>query len=137
MNIIPIKIQAGMHGFESVASDFQTSPMILDDILVDNPVNTFIGLAEDDSMRDEGIFEGDLLIVDRTATPTNLDIIVLTLNGAFSCKLFDRKCQTLTSCNGLLDTYLLNEWDDFLEEGIVIRSIRNHRKSSKLSGCLS
>ncbi|MFT5715867.1 MAG: DNA polymerase V [Oleiphilaceae bacterium] len=126
-----------MIGFESPASEFQTLPMTLDEILVDRPSCTFLGLAIDDSMVAQGIFDGDLLIVDRAATQTNLDVIVLTLNGAFSCKLINRKYQTLMSGNELGDIYQLKEGDEFLEEGIVIRSIRNHRKPSKLSGCLS
>jgi DNA polymerase V len=137
MRIIPIKVQAGMHGFESQASDVQTSPMILDDILVERPNCTILGLAEGDSMRDQGIFDGDLLIVDRAAKQKNVDVIVFTLNGVFSCQLINRKNQTLMSGNELHDTYHLKEGDEFLEEGIVIRSIRMHRKPSKLSGCLS
>jgi DNA polymerase V len=137
MKIIPIKVQAGISGFESPASEYQTLPMTLDEILIDRPTATFIGLAVGDSMIGQGIFDGDLLIVDRAAIQSNLDVIVLTLNGVFTCKLINRKYQTLMSGNELHDTYHLKEGDDFLEEGIVIRSIRNHRKPSKLSGCLS
>jgi DNA polymerase V len=133
MKIIPIKVQAGMTGFESCASEYQTLPMSLDEILIDNQTSCYLGLAVGDSMQDHGIHDGDLLIVDRAAAKTNLDIVVLTLNGVFMVKLYDRKGQQLLSGNVLNKTYHLSEDDDFIVEGIVIRSVRMIRKSSKLA----
>jgi DNA polymerase V len=40
------------------------------------------------------------------------------------------------SGSDIYKTYHLKEGDDFLEEGIVIRSVRNHRQSTKLAKCL-
>jgi DNA polymerase V len=65
-----------------------------------------------------------------------MDIIVATLNGVFMCKLYDRKQQCLLSGRDIYKTYQLKEGDEFLEEGIVIRSVRNHRQSTKLTKCL-
>tara|TARA_R110000868_G_scaffold236081_2_gene490079 strand:+ start:522 stop:935 length:414 start_codon:yes stop_codon:yes gene_type:complete len=136
MNIIPIKAQAGITGFESPAAEYKTLPMTLDEILIDHPTATFVGIADGDSMIGQGIFSGDVLIVDRSAKPTNLDVVVATLNGSFVCKLYDRIGHRLMSGNDLNKTYHLRDGDDFLEEGIVIRSIRNHRQPVKLARCL-
>ena len=136
MNIIPIKAQAGITGFESPASEYQTLPMSLDEILIDHPTATFVGLAVGDSMTSHGIFDGDVLIVDRAATQANMDIIVATLNGVFMCKLYDRKKQCLLSGSDIYKSYQLQDGDEFLEEGIVIRSVRNHRQSAKMTRCL-
>jgi DNA polymerase V len=63
MNIIPIKAQAGITGFESPSSTYQSLPMTLDEILIDNPTATFVGLVVGESMVGQGIFDGDVLIV--------------------------------------------------------------------------
>ncbi len=80
--------------------------------------------------------EVDVLIVDRAATQANMDIIVATLNGVFMCKLYDRKKQCLLSGSDIYKSYQLQDGDEFLEEGIVIRSVRNHRQSAKMARCL-
>lgn len=97
--------------------------MSLDEILIDHPTATFVGLAVGDSMTTHGIFDGGVLMVDRAARQANMDIIVATLNDVFMCKLYDRKKQCLLSRSDIHKTYPLKEGDDFLEEGIVIRSV--------------
>ena len=118
------------------ASEYQTLPISLDEILIDHPTATFVGLAVGDSMTSHGIFDGGVLIVDRAATQANMDIIVATLNDVFMCKLYDRKKQCLLSGSDIYKTYQLQDGDEFLEEGIVIRSVRNHRQSAKMTRCL-
>ena len=56
-----------------------------------------------------GIYDNDLLIVDRAAGKGSLDIIVANLNGAFVCKLFDLKAMVLLSerCDPCLLLFLL------------------------------
>lgn len=41
-------------------------------------------------MQGVGIFNGDLLIVDRSLTAKNGDVIVANYNGCFVCKLIDK-----------------------------------------------
>ena len=81
MNIIQIKAQAGITGFESPASEYQTLTMSLDEILIDHPTATFVGLAVGDSMTSHGIFDGDVLIVDRAATQANMETFVGSNNN--------------------------------------------------------
>jgi len=69
MNIIPISASAGITGFESPAAEYSQLRCTLDEILIDHPSSTFIGKACGDSMEGVGIFDGDLLIVDRHVTP--------------------------------------------------------------------
>ena len=121
-----------MSEFESASSEYLKLPISLHEILIDHPTSTFWGEVVGQSMESYGIFSGDVLIVCRAAAETDLDIIVCTLNTVYMCKLFDRKKKRLISGNAQHKTYQLDESDDFLEEGIVIHSIRNHRRSSKL-----
>ncbi len=135
LKIIPVYAQAGISGFESPATEYRQLNLDLDELLIEHPTATFIGQAQGDSMTGVGIFDGDLLIVDRAAHPSALDVVVANLNGSFVCKLFDRKAMVLLS-PGLSDNgYALGEGDTFEEEGIVIRSVRMHRFVRWLSPC--
>ena len=76
LRIIPVIAQAGITGFESPAAEYRQLGLDLDELLIDHPTATFIGQAQGESMTGVGIFDGDLLIVDRAAAPTSLDVVV-------------------------------------------------------------
>lgn len=128
LKFIPIKAQAGLSGFESPASDYQMLGLSLDKLLIEHPSATYIGLASGESMTDAGIFDGDLLIIDRSVTTSNGDVIVANLNGVFVCKQIDKNNQRLLSSAKGYQAYHLQESDEFQVEGVVIRSIRLHKK---------
>ena len=73
MKIIPLVSKAGIVGFESPASDYHQLSLSLDDLLVVHPSATFMGRASGDFMQDVGIFDGDILIVDRFETARHGD----------------------------------------------------------------
>ena len=129
MNIIPISASAGITGFESPAAEYSQLRCTLDEMLIEHPSSTFIGKASGDSMEGVGIFDGDLLIVDRHVTPRQHDIIVANLNGEFVCKLLDVRQRMLVSANDKIKPVFINDLDSFSIEGVVIRSIRCHRPS--------
>jgi DNA polymerase V len=54
--------------------------------LVRHPFRTFIQRAIGDSMEGAGIFDGDLLVVDRHLAPQHGDIVVAQVDGEFTCK---------------------------------------------------
>lgn len=134
--MIPLAAQAGIAGFESPAAEYKQLGLDLDELLIEHPTATFIGLAKGDSMVGYGIFDGDLLLVDRAAHRSSLDIVVANLNGVFVCKLFDRKALVLLSAGDDHAPYVLGPGDIFDEEGIVVRSVRMHRYSKMVNKCL-
>ncbi|MDN3698011.1 MULTISPECIES: S24 family peptidase [Vibrio] len=129
MNVIPISASAGITGFESPASEYTQLACDLDELLVDHPSATFIGKACGDSMEGVGIFDGDLLIVDRFVTAVDQDVIVANLNGEFVCKLLDTSRRLLVSAKEKIQPVPINDYDTFSIEGVVVRSIRCHRPS--------
>lgn len=129
MNIIPISASAGITGFESPAAEYHQLACSLDEILIEHPNATFIGKACGDSMEGVGIFDGDLLIVDRHVTARQHDVIVANFNGEFVCKLLDVRQRMLVSANDKIEPVFINDLDSFSIEGVVIRSIRCHRPS--------
>ena len=136
MKVISIYIEAGITGFESPAAEYTELGLSLDELLIKHPNATFIGLANGDSMKDVGIFDGDLLVVDRSEATVHGDIIVANYNGNFVCKIIDKKRKELISASADLRPVPISEADTFQIEGVVICSVRLHRKSKRLTTCL-
>ncbi len=134
LKFIPITAQAGIVGFESPAAEYTELGLSLDSLLIDKPAATFIGYAQGKSMMDDGIHDGDLLIVSRAEDISDMCIVVATLNGEFVCKRVDKRHGCLRSSSPLYKPYFLKEGDEFSIEGVVTRSIRLHKKLSHRLG---
>jgi len=76
-------------GFPSPADDTHETFDIVSHI-VRHPTATFFMRVAGDSMIDAGIFDGDLIVVDRSLEVKSGDIIVAVLNGEFTIKRFWR-----------------------------------------------
>lgn len=133
MKVILISASAGITGFESPASDYLQLPLSLDELLIEHPSATFIGKACGRSMEGVGIFDGDILIVDRHVQVQNMDVVVANINGEFVCKLVDTKQRRLLSASPGYPPMWISEVDQFSVEGVVVRSIRCHRQSRLLA----
>lgn len=127
MKVVPIKIEAGITGFESPAAEYQELGLSLDELLIQHPNATFVGVATGDSMIGCGIFDGDILIVDRALEPHQGDVIVANFNGVFTCKIFDKQRGMLISSSPHYPPILVNKGDTFQYEGVVSTSVRLHR----------
>ena len=136
MKVLPIFIEAGISGFESPAAEYKELGLSLDQLLISNPDATFIGLAQGPSMQDVGIFDGDLLLVDRSEPVKDGDVIVANYNGCFTCKLIDKKNARLLSASFKHQPVNITPEDEFQIEGVVTRSIRLHRQVKELSACM-
>ena len=78
-------------GFPSPADDHQEDPIDLAAALVRNEPATFILRATGQSMRERFVRDGDLLIMDRSLTPKNGDVVAATLDGDSCIKFFCRE----------------------------------------------
>jgi len=63
----------------------------LNEHLVRNPAATFFVRVQGESMRDAGIHGGDILVVDRSLSPEDRQIVVAMLDGDFTVKRLRRK----------------------------------------------
>lgn len=134
MKIIPIKVQAGLLGFEAIGAEYNDLELSLDDLLIEKPSATWIGLAQGRSMELDGIFDGDLLIISRAEPVKHMSIIVAVLNGVFCCKRIDIHQRALISAQQNAKPYYIREGDEFSAEGVVTRSIRIHSPLKKQVG---
>lgn len=79
--------QSGVHaGFPSPADDFLEGSLDLNRLVVKHPEATFFARVEGDSMKDEGIAEGDILVVDKAVEPYDGCLAVAFIDGEFTLK---------------------------------------------------
>ncbi|MEZ5529509.1 MAG: translesion error-prone DNA polymerase V autoproteolytic subunit [Porticoccaceae bacterium] len=116
-------------GFPSPADDFVETPLDIHDYLVKHPAATFFARAEGDSMTGFGIFNGDLLIVDRALQAQHGDVVIAAIDGELTCKVLDLHNQLLRAGNRRYPPIELHDNADLLIEGVVIHSVRHHRCS--------
>ena len=88
--LLPLAEVSVQAGFPTPAENYAIKDIDLNDLLVDNPPATFLLRVRGESMIDAGIFEGDLLVVDRSRTPKAGDIVVMQVNTDFTVKRFCR-----------------------------------------------
>ena len=73
-------------GFPSPAEDHLESRLDLNQHLIRNPSSTFFVRAAGESMMEAGIYDQDLLIVDRSIEKRNRRVVIATINGEFTVK---------------------------------------------------
>lgn len=73
-------------GFPSPADDHLEGSLDLNEKLISHPSATFFVRAKGESMRDSGINDGALLVIDRSITPRDGHIVVAMLDGQFTLK---------------------------------------------------
>lgn len=73
-------------GFPSPAENFIERRIDLNRDLVKDPESTFFAWVDGQSMKDDGINDGDLLVIRKTPVPADGDICVCFLNGEFTLK---------------------------------------------------
>lgn len=73
-------------GFPSPAEDIGAKRVDLAARLIKHPQATFLIRARGDSMRDAGIFDGDVLVVDKAVAPRSGHVVIAVVEGDFVCK---------------------------------------------------
>jgi len=90
-----------------------------------NEIATYIFRVQGNSMINAGIFDGDVLIVDRSLDPKHNDVVLATLNNQFILKrLYQRAgLEKPISENPIYPPIALKEEDDFAVWGVMTNSI--------------
>lgn len=82
------QIQAG---FPSPAEEELADTMSLDEFLIQNKEATYMLKVSGDSMKDAGIMPGDMVLVDRSLSPNDGNIVIAEVDGGWSIKYFRKK----------------------------------------------
>lgn len=89
---VPV-MEASVHaGFPiPVDSAYMAQPIDLNKELIKNPATSYLVRVSGDSMTNEGIDDGDLLVVDRSIYPSERNITVCMVDGEFALKRIIQK----------------------------------------------
>lgn len=114
-------------GFPSPADDHIEGKLDLNEHLVRRPAATFFVRASGESMRGAGIFDGDLLIIDRGVSPQPDDIVIAILHGELTVKRLKKSDGQwlLAAENRAYPSLPLIEGDCEIW-GVVTHSVRRH-----------
>lgn len=85
-HITPSTLEQAACGFPSPAADHTEGALDLVRLVVRKPAATFYMRVVGGSMAGAGIADGDLLVVDRSVTPRDGDVVVAVIGDGLVCK---------------------------------------------------
>lgn len=108
-------------GFPSPVDDHVEQRISLDEHLIRRPESTFFMRVAGDSMRGLGIFDGDLLVVDRALPAAHGCVVIAVLDGEFTVKqlLHTPEGQVLRAAHPDYADTLIRPEQDFSIWGVV------------------
>jgi len=112
-------------GYPSPLSEQAKELVDINSHLIRNEIASYIFRVQGNAMIDAGIFDGDVLVVDRSLEPKNNDIVLVTLNNDFIVKRLHQLdgITKLVSENPIYPPLVIKEKDDFAVWGVVTNSI--------------
>jgi len=113
-------------GFPSPASDFEESRISIEKVVIKNKESTFYAKVSGDSMKDAGLNDGDIIVIDRSEELKNNKIAVCYLNGDFTVKRvkIEKKAVYLIPENKNYKPIKVTEENEFVVWGIVTYVIK-------------
>ena len=136
--VLPAKVKAGGYGsFESPALDFPEDTIDLLKLLIKDKETTFFARVTGDSLNGIGVFDGDILIVQKGLFPRETDIVVVFYQGEFYVKRYKPKYKEnslkiesikLKSENPNYSDMDINEDTDFELWGVATWNLHKLRK---------
>ena len=118
LDVCSWKISAG---FPSPAADHTEQRIDLNSQLIRNKNATYLFKVKGDSMTGVGIYEDDILLVDRSISPKHNHIILAQLNNEFTVKRLYRRGGVikLVAENPIYPQKKLKDDDDLIAWGVV------------------
>lgn len=113
-------------GFPSPAADYSDVSIDLNRELIKHPASTFYARVEGDSMKDAGIENGDLLVIDKSLEPADGKIAVCCIDNEFTLKRIRIKEDGiyLLPANSNYRPIKVTEVNDFMIWGILTYAIK-------------
>jgi len=113
-------------GFPSPADDFIELTIDLNKELIKHKDSTFFAKVKGNSMKNAGIFDGDLLIIDKSLEPQDGKIAICQIDGDFTVKRIKKENDVvwLIAENEEYKPIKVTEENELMIWGIVIHSIK-------------
>jgi len=119
---IPFYLHKVGAGFPSPATDYIEDDLDLNTHLISNAPATFIIRVQGKSMRDVGIYDGDLLIVDKSINPKSFSTVIANVNEELVVKTFIKEKEVSYLASGsknTIDKINLGENQEVIIWGVV------------------
>jgi DNA polymerase V len=119
---VPFYLHKAGAGFPSPATDYIEEDVDLNIHLIKNVPATFIIRVQGKSMMDVGIYDGDLLVVDKSLKPKNFSTVIVNVHDELVVKNFvkEKDEQFLTSGSKKIeDKIIINSESDIFVWGVV------------------
>lgn len=113
-------------GFPSPGDDMVEKALDLNDLLVENETSTFFVRVSGDSMEGARIFDGDVLVVDRSVEAKTGHIVVAAVYGELVVKRLHKTGENLSliSENENYEPIIINDTEGCFVWGVVTGSAR-------------
>ena len=117
-------------GFPSPAQDYIDLSLDLNKELITHPSSTFFGRVRGESMKDAGILDGDILVIDKSLEPQDGDTAVCYVDGEFTLKhiKIEKDAVYLIPANPDFKPIRITAENNFCIWGIVTYSIKDHQR---------
>lgn len=108
-------------GFPSPAEEHSELKLDLNKELIKNPSSTFFARVSGESMIDDGVGNGDLLVIDKSVIPYDGAMAVCYIDGEFTLKRvkIEKESVTLIPANSKYNPIKISKESDFLIWGVV------------------
>ena len=123
---IPLSASSVTAGFPSPAEHYSSLKLDLNKELIKNPAATFYARVKGISMIDEGIDDGDLIVIDKSIEPYTGCLAVCYIDGEFTLKRFEKHegYGLLIPANKDYSPIKVTDNNDFIIWGIVTYVIK-------------
>ncbi len=123
---LPLYLHSDSAGFASPVEEDEPG-LDLNEYLVRRPAATFVARVRGDLMRGRGLFDGDLLVVDRSLHPAQGELVIAVLDGELLCRELDLRNSQLLSADDETPPLSLTDSAELRIEGVVTGLLRSLR----------
>lgn len=122
---IPLFLESVSAGFPSPAQDYVEQALDLNELCIKHPAATYFVRVQGDSMIDAGIYPNDVLVVDRSVTARQGDVIIASVHGELTVKELQlQPTPQLVARNAAYAPILLADESELEVFGVVTNVIR-------------
>lgn len=129
---LPFADEGIQAGFPNPAQDYIESFLDLNEALVRNPYYTFYGRVRGNSLIEANVDEGDILIIDKSETVAEGDMVVAFIDGEFTLKFIrfdpnDKNTIWLVPANPDFTPIKVSSENEFIVWGVVTYTIKKRK----------
>ncbi len=114
-------------GFPSPAEEELLDTLSLDEFLIKKPNATYIVKVSGQSMIDEGIKEGDLVLVERGRQPQSGDIVIAQVDGQWTMKFYEKKGGKVILRAANKKFAPIEPKNELIIGGVVVANVRKYK----------